>query len=143
METLSIGLADLVDLVDVDDAALRAFQVEVGSLQQLEEQVLDVLTDVASFGKRGRITNGKRNIEHTRASVFASSVLPVPVGTDEQHVRLIEFDWCNASFSRLRESLVVIVHRDGRRAIFALILSDHILIKKLAATCRGEGISEK
>src|SRR4029078_6837079 len=38
-----VGLADLVDLVDVDDAALRALQVEVGGVQELEQDVLDVL----------------------------------------------------------------------------------------------------
>jgi len=34
--------ADLVDLVDVDDALLGARHVAVGSLQQLEDDVLDV-----------------------------------------------------------------------------------------------------
>src|SRR6516225_10001499 len=38
--------ADLVDLVDVDDAALRALDIIVGGLQQLENDVLDILTDV-------------------------------------------------------------------------------------------------
>ena len=43
-----VGLAgDLVDLVDVDDPRLRLLDVEVGGLDQLEEDVLDVLADVA------------------------------------------------------------------------------------------------
>src|SRR5439155_25460791 len=38
---------DLVDLVDIDDAALGAADVEVGRLDQAQQDVLDVLTDVA------------------------------------------------------------------------------------------------
>src|SRR5580692_2967415 len=51
-----IGFAGyLVDLVDIDDAALRALDVVVGGLQQLEDDVLDVLADIASLGERRRI----------------------------------------------------------------------------------------
>ena len=43
-----VGLArDLVDLVDVDDPALGPRDVEVGRLDQPQEDVLDVLADVA------------------------------------------------------------------------------------------------
>ena len=45
------GLADLVDLVDVDDAPLGGFEVEIGGVQQLEQDVLDVLADVAGLGQ--------------------------------------------------------------------------------------------
>jgi hypothetical protein len=48
-----VGLAGyLIDLVDVDDAPLRALDVVVGRLQQLENDVLDVLADIAGFGQR-------------------------------------------------------------------------------------------
>src|SRR5438477_67747 len=47
-----IGLArDLVDLVDVDDAALGAGDIEVGRLDQAEQDVLDVLADVTRLGQ--------------------------------------------------------------------------------------------
>src|ERR1700722_6467502 len=47
-----VGLpADLVDFVNVDDAALGALDVVVGRLQQLENDVLDILTDVTGFGQ--------------------------------------------------------------------------------------------
>ena len=45
------GLADLVDFIDVDDAALGGFEVEVGGVQQLEQDVLDVFADVAGLGQ--------------------------------------------------------------------------------------------
>src|SRR5260370_26645301 len=40
---------DLVDLVDVDDSAPRAADVEVGRLDEPEQDVLDVLADVAGL----------------------------------------------------------------------------------------------
>src|ERR1700734_613988 len=63
----AVGFAgNLVDLVDIDDAALRALDVVVGRLQQLENNVLDVLADIASFRERRRIGDGERNIENAR-----------------------------------------------------------------------------
>ena len=58
------GFADLVDFVDVDDAALGGFEIVVGVLQELEEDVLDVFTDVAGFGERGGVADGERDVEH-------------------------------------------------------------------------------
>ena len=60
-----LGLAgDLVDLVDVDDPGLGALDVEVGGLDQLEEDVLDVLADVAGLGERRGVGDGERHVEH-------------------------------------------------------------------------------
>ena len=51
---------DLVDLVDVDDAGLGLLDVVVGGLDQLEQDVLDVLADVAGLGQRGGVGDGER-----------------------------------------------------------------------------------
>src|SRR5207249_3954052 len=57
------GLGDLVHLVDVDDAALGRLNVEVCRVQQLQEQVLDVLADVAGLGQRGGVADGEWDVE--------------------------------------------------------------------------------
>jgi hypothetical protein len=57
---------NLVDLVDVNDAALRTLDVVVRRLQQLENNVLDVLTDIAGLGERGRIRHRERHVEDAR-----------------------------------------------------------------------------
>ena len=54
----------LVDLVDVDDAGLGLLDVVVGGLDQLEEDVLDVLADVAGLGQRGRVGDREGDVEH-------------------------------------------------------------------------------
>ena len=50
---------DLVDLVDIDNAALCLFDIKIGRLNQTQKNVFYVLTDVSRFGKRGGIGNGK------------------------------------------------------------------------------------
>src|SRR5581483_4504470 len=51
--------ADLVDFVDVDDALLALLDVAAGRLQELEDDVLDVLADIAGFGQRRRVDDGE------------------------------------------------------------------------------------
>ena len=51
---------DLVDLVDVDDAGLGLLDVVVGGLDELQQDVLDVLADVAGLGERGGVGDGER-----------------------------------------------------------------------------------
>src|SRR4029077_13546271 len=59
-----VGLAsDLVDLVDVDDPALRAAGVEVRGLDEAEQDVFDVLADVTGLGETGRVCDSERNVE--------------------------------------------------------------------------------
>ena len=54
---------NLVDFVDVDDAALRLLDIVVGRLQELEDDVLDVLADIAGFGEGRRVGHRERHIE--------------------------------------------------------------------------------
>src|SRR5438093_6853049 len=62
-----VGLArDLVDLVDVDDAALRLVDVVIAVLEELLDDVLHVLADVARLGERGRVGDHERNVQQPR-----------------------------------------------------------------------------
>src|SRR5439155_5984028 len=82
---------DLVDLVDVDDPALRAVEVKVGRLDEPEQDVLDVLTDVTGFGEAGGVGDGERDIEDA-GERLRKERLAASGRTDEQHVRLPELD---------------------------------------------------
>jgi hypothetical protein len=44
-------------------SALRGFDVEIGRVEQLQEQVFHVLAHVAGFGQRGGVADGERDIE--------------------------------------------------------------------------------
>ena len=53
---------DFVDLVDIDDAVLSQLHVEICRLQQAQENVLDILADIARFGERGGVRRGERHV---------------------------------------------------------------------------------
>ncbi len=127
------GLADLVDFVDVNDAALCALKIEVGSLEQFEKEVFNILADLACLGERRGVADCEGHIEHTRKGLGEQS-LARSSGSDEQHIRLVEFDWA-VFVLRLRESLVVIVDCDRERDL-GLILTNDILVEELAQLAR-------
>ena len=83
--------ADLVDLVDVDDAALRPLDVVVGVLEQLDDDVLDVLADVAGFGQRRRVGDGEGDVQDL-GERLREERLAGARRAEEQDVRLRELD---------------------------------------------------
>ena len=60
---------NLVDLVDVDDSPLGTSNVEVGGLDQPQQDVLDVLADIARLGQRGGVGNREGDIENAGQSL--------------------------------------------------------------------------
>src|SRR5436190_19803772 len=58
--------ANLVNLVDIDNALLGALHVTVRGLQKLEDDVLDVFADITGFGQGGRVDDSERNAQHAR-----------------------------------------------------------------------------
>ena len=84
-------LADLVDLVDVEHAALGRFEIEIGRVQQLEQQVLDILADIARLGQRRGIADRERHIEDLRQRPGQQG-LAAAGRTEQQDVRFIDFD---------------------------------------------------
>ena len=91
IEGLSDLRRDLVDLVDVDDAALRALDIVVGRLQQLEDDVLDVLADIAGFGQRRRVRHGEGHVEDARQRLRQQRLAGAG-RADQQDVRLGQLD---------------------------------------------------
>ena len=57
---------DLVYLVNVNYAVLGTLYVEIGSLEQTQKNILNVLADISCFGKSCCIRNGKRNVKNLR-----------------------------------------------------------------------------
>ena len=107
------GLGDLVDFVDVDDAALGRLDVEVGGVQQLQQQVLDVLADVAGLGQRGGVADGERHVEDLGQRP-GQQRLAAAGRADQQDVALVDLDVAVALVAEA-EALVVVVHGHGQR----------------------------
>ncbi len=129
-----VGLAaDLVDLVDIDDAALGALDIVVGGLQQLEDDVLDILADIAGFGQGRRVGHGEGHIEDARQRL-GQQRLAATGRADQQDVRLGDLDI--GVLGAGAEPLVVIVDGDGQDALGGL-LADHIVVEDGENIARG------
>ena len=116
---------DLVDLVDVDDPGLRLLDVEVGGLDQLEEDVLDVLADVAGLGERGRVGDRERDVEDPRERLCEQR-LPATGRAEQEDVRLLELDV--AFLGPHLHALVVVVDGHRERAL-RLFLGDDVIVQ--------------
>ena len=123
---------DLVDLVDVDDAGLGALDVEVGGLDELEEDVLDVLADVAGFGERRGVGDGERHVQLARQRLGEVG-LAAPGGAEQQDVRLGQFDLVapadRGGLVLVLDPPVVVVHRD-REDLLGVFLADHVVVEE-------------
>ena len=121
---------DLVDLVDVDDAALGLLLVVARRLVELEDDVLDVLADVAGLGQGRGVGDRERDGEHPRQRL-GEQRLAGAGRPDQEDVRLLELDVA-ASRSLLGEldALVVVVDRD-RELLLGQLLADDVLVEQL------------
>ena len=122
--------ADLVDLVDVDDALLGLLDVAAGGLQQLEDDVLDVLADVARLGQRRGVDDREGHRQQPRERLREQRLARAG-RTDQQDVRLDQLDVVPAARLLLNlEPLVVVVDGDGQ-LLLRLLLADDVLVEEL------------
>jgi hypothetical protein len=80
---------DLVDFVDVDDAALGFFHVVVGILQQRQDDVFHILAHITGLRQAGGIGDGKRHVEKPRQGLGQQG-LAATRGADQQDVALLD-----------------------------------------------------
>src|SRR4051812_2928498 len=124
-----VGLAgDLVDLVDVDDPRLGLLDVVVGGLDELQEDVLDVLADVAGLGQRRGVGDRERDVEDAREGLGEQG-LAAAGRAEQQDVRLRQLDVGVVAGHHLH-ALVVVVDGDAQRALRRL-LAHHVLVEDL------------
>ena len=119
--------ADLVDFVNVDDAGLRARHVAIGGLQQLEDDVLHVLADVAGFGQSGGVHDGEGNVEHLGQGLRQQRLAGAG-GANQHDVRLGQLDFAAALPVHV-DPLVVVVNRH-RELLLGLLLADDVLVEE-------------
>ena len=97
-----LGFArDFVYFVYVYNSALRGLNVEIGRLEQAEQNVLDVFADVARLRKRGRVGHGERDVQHLRKRLREQDVV-----LRKLHIVVVR--------GRVQQPLVMVVDRDGK-----------------------------
>src|SRR4051812_31132150 len=116
---------DLVDLVDVDDPLLRALDVVVRRLQEVDDDVLDVLADVSRLGEAGRVRDGEGDVEDARQRLRQQRLAGAG-RAEQQDVRLLQLDVVHRDLAL--DPLVVVVDRD-REDLLRALLSDHVLVE--------------
>src|SRR6266508_500302 len=127
---------DLVDLVDVDDAGLGLLDVVVGGLDQLQQDVLDVLTDVPRLGQGSGVGDRERDVEHPGERLREVG-LAAARRADQQDVRLGELDRVVPGVPAggrgdlaVADALVVVVHRH-REGLLGHVLADDVLVQEV------------
>src|SRR6266508_1495575 len=119
---------DLVDLVDVDDPSLGLLDVVVGRLDELEQDVLDVLADVAGLGEGGGVGDREGHVEHP-GERLRQQRLPAAGGAEQDDVGLLQLDVAGGAGADL-DALVVVVDRD-RQDFLGLVLADHVVVEEV------------
>ena len=104
---------------------LRLLDVVVAGLEQLEDDVLDILADIARLGQRGSVGHGEGHVESLGEGLREQG-LAAAGGADEQDVRLLQLDI--AALAAVLQALVVVVHRDREHALGA-VLADHVIVE--------------
>ncbi len=129
--------ADLVDFIDIHDAALSAFDVVIAGLQQFQDDILNVFTHVPCLGQRSGIGHGERHIQDPRQRLRQQG-LAAAGGANQKDVGLGQFHF--GTLAAVVQPLVMVVHRHRQHAL-GVKLPDHIIIEHLADFARGRDIA--
>ena len=132
---------NLIDFVDVDDAALGLVHFVIAVLQQLLDDVLDVFAHVAGFGQRGGVSDDERDVQEA-CQRLCEQGLARASRPDEQDVALRQLDII--LLAEVLQTLVMVVDRD-RQNLLGLLLTNHILVEALTdfMRCRQIGLDRK
>ena len=127
---------ELVDLVDVDDPLLGPGDVEVGGLDQPQEDVLDVLADIPGLGQRGGVDDGERHVEDA-GHRLREQRLAGARRSDEEDVALLDLDVLRGGVGP--DALVVVVDGHAQHALGA-VLADDVLVQARVDLLGGEPV---
>ncbi len=109
---------------------LGPLHVVVGGLDELEEDVLDVLTHISGLGEGGGISDGKGDVQHAGQSLGQQG-LAAAGGAEQEDVGLGQLDVgvMRPVVARL-DPLVVVVDRD-RKDLLGVLLADDVVVQEL------------
>ena len=107
--------------------------VEVGGLDEAQQDVLDVLADVAGLGQRGRVGDAEGHVEDL-GQRLGQQRLAGAGGADQQDVGLAELDVVDGVAGV--DALVVVVDRDGED-LLGLLLADDVRVELVLDLARA------
>ena len=121
--------ADLVYLVNIDNASLRATYVALSCLQQLEDDVFDIFADVSGFGESRGVHDGEGNVQHP-SQCLRKQRLACTSRADQHDVGLGKLDAVPAIALTVHVDPLVMVVNRNRQLLLGLFLADDVFIEK-------------
>ena len=114
---------DFVQLINVDDALFGAGNVPIGGLNEAEQDVFHILTDVTRLSEGRGVADGEGDVQGARQGFRRAGFLPEPVGPIS---RILDF-WTSTSEepASLRMRLKWVIDSDGE-GFFGPFLSDYV-----------------
>ena len=116
---------DLVDFVNIDDAALRRADIAVGRLNQAQQDIFNILAHIAGFGQRRGVGNGKGHVQDARQRLGQIG-LAAAGGANHEDVGFLQFHIPGLLGGV--DAFIVVIYGHAQRAL-GLVLPDHILIQ--------------
>ena len=114
---------NFVNLIDIDDAALRAFDIIIRCLNQLEQDVFNILTYIARFGQRGRVRDCKGHVKRFGKRLRKQRLADAR-GSEKKDIALCEI---NAVVAR-KGAFIVVIDGYAQRNL-GVILTDDIFVQ--------------
>ncbi len=125
---------DLVDLVHIDDAALRLRDVPVGILQKIAHEIFHILAHIPRLRQNRRVANGKGDAKHLRQRA-GKKRLSGAGRTQHQDVGLLDIhagQWIFPVFLFRGAFQTPIVVMDGyRQNLLRLVMPYDVLVEEL------------
>jgi len=123
-----VGLArDFVYFVDVDDTAFGTGNIKIGGLDQAQQDVFDILSNIARFRKSSGIRDTKWHVKNF-GERLRQQCLTASGRTDQKDVALAQFHIVDLHAHA--NTLVMVVYCHCQR-LFGAFLPDHILAELL------------
>ena len=136
-EVLAALAGNLVDLVNVDDAALSLSNIAVSGIDEAQQNVLHVVTHVARLGEGGCVDQGEGHIQLLRQGCRQVSFTAAS-RAEHQNIRLAQLHLLprgrrkNAGGQHrvinIVDALVVVVHRH-RQGALRRVLTDDVVVE--------------
>ena len=99
----AVGLPGyLIYFIDIDDTTTGKLHVVICRLEEIEDDVFHILSNISCFCKCGGICNGKRHVQYLGQGLGEKG-LAAPGGTDEHDIALLQLYLvhCHVGFNTL------------------------------------------
>ena len=124
---------DLIQLINIDDTPLCQFHIEIGGLDQTQQNIFHVLTHVTGFGQRGSVGDGKRHL-HGSSQRLSQMGFTAAGRSDHQDIALLDLH----IILRIHNALIVVINRHAQGDLGSILSDDVLIQRRLHFSRRGQ-----